>query len=50
MEFGQQDLESDQLRRFFSGEDENIFGIAIVRLPISRQMGEYHVVDRRTPE
>jgi hypothetical protein len=50
MEFGQQDLESNQLRRFFSGEDENIFGIAIVRLPISRQMGEYHVVDRRTPE
>lgn len=40
LDYGHQDLESDQLRRFFSGEDENIFGIAIVRLPISRQMGK----------
>jgi hypothetical protein len=40
LDYGHQDLESDQLRRFFSGEDENIFGIAIVRLPVSRQMGK----------
>ncbi|KAI8584107.1 hypothetical protein K450DRAFT_218180 [Umbelopsis ramanniana AG] len=44
LDYGHQDLESDQLRRFFSGEDENIFGIAIVRLPVSRQMVYYRTV------
>lgn len=43
LDYGHQDLESDQLRRFFSGEDENIFGIAIVRLPVSRQMGKLRI-------
>ncbi|KAG2182096.1 hypothetical protein INT43_007023 [Umbelopsis isabellina] len=38
LNYGHPDDAPDQLRRFFSGEDENIFGIAIVRLPISRQM------------
>ncbi|KAJ2959056.1 hypothetical protein NQZ79_g5426 [Umbelopsis isabellina] len=44
LNYGHHDDAPDQLRRFFSGEDENIFGIAIVRLPISRQMIYYRTV------
>jgi hypothetical protein len=40
LNYSHHDDAHDQLRRFFSGEDENIFGIAIVRLPLSRQMSE----------